>query len=142
MKPLVVDSGVAIRWFQSHMDHQTQALNIFNRLKEDEFQLIEPDLIYAEFGNILWKMTRFQGLKPETARRSIVEFATLQMTIVSNANLFADAYSIATHHNRSVYDCLYIALAQREKCTFVTADEKLFNAVGSQLPVTFIANWS
>jgi len=122
--------------------YQTQSLNILERVISNEFQLIEPDLIYAEFGNILWKMTRFEGLKQEEANRSIVSFLKININIVSNANLFADAYSIATHHNRSVYDCLYIALAQREKCTFVTADEKLFNAVGSQLPVTFIANWS
>ena len=90
----------------------------------------------------LWKRTRFEGLKIEKAQQAIVEFINVEMTVVSNANLFADAYNIATQHNRSVYDSLYIALAQREKCTFVTADEKLFNAVGTQLPVTFLANWS
>ena len=55
MKPLIADSGVAIRWFQSGMDHEPQALNIFSRVLTQAFALFAPDLIYAEFGNIMEK---------------------------------------------------------------------------------------
>jgi predicted nucleic acid-binding protein len=33
-----------------------------------------------------------------------------------------------------VYDCLYIALAEREGCEFLTADDKLVKNLGAQLP--------
>lgn len=33
-----------------------------------------------------------------------------------------------------MYDCLYVALAEQEKCEFVTADDKLVNNVQKQFP--------
>ncbi len=32
------------------------------------------------------------------------------------------------------YDCLYVALAEREGCELVTADERLLNSLGRQFP--------
>jgi predicted nucleic acid-binding protein len=142
MTSLVVDSSVTIRWFIKEMDYQSQALDVFSRILANEFQLFAPDLIYAEIGNIVWKLRRFQNLKPENAQKAIESFSAVNMTVISNGALLKDAYTIAIQYNRSVYDCLYIALAQREKCSFVTADEKLVNAVGSQLPVIWLAKWS
>jgi predicted nucleic acid-binding protein len=34
----------------------------------------------------------------------------------------------------SVYDCLYVALAEREKCELVTADDKLIKNLTPQFP--------
>lgn len=33
-----------------------------------------------------------------------------------------------------VYDCLYLALAEREACELVTADDKLVKKLGPQFP--------
>jgi len=35
------------------------------------------------------------------------------------------AYAIASQARIGVYDCLYVALAEREGCELVTADERL-----------------
>ena len=34
----------------------------------------------------------------------------------------------------SVYDCLYVALAEQEKCDLVTADDRLVRTLQSQFP--------
>lgn len=44
------------------------------------------------------------------------------------------AYAIAHRHQASVYDCLYVALAEREQCEFVTADSKLVNNLKAHFP--------
>jgi predicted nucleic acid-binding protein len=44
------------------------------------------------------------------------------------ANLLNEAFEIALETRRTVYDCLYVALAERLGCAVVTADEKLYNA--------------
>jgi predicted nucleic acid-binding protein len=36
-----------------------------------------------------------------------------------------DAFALALKHQRAVYDCRYLALALREKCDLVTADDAL-----------------
>lgn len=43
------------------------------------------------------------------------------------AGLLHEAFEIALVTRRTVYDCLYIALAERLGCV-VTADRKLYNA--------------
>jgi predicted nucleic acid-binding protein len=41
---------------------------------------------------------------------------------------------LAKQFRQTVYDCLYIALAEREACELVTADAKLVKAVQPTLP--------
>jgi predicted nucleic acid-binding protein len=33
-----------------------------------------------------------------------------------------------------IYDCLYVALAEREGCEFITADDKLIKKLQSKFP--------
>lgn len=140
MTPLVVDTSVAVAWFISQTYSQ-QALRILNQHQAGQWQFLAPDHLYAEFGNAIWRTNRANLLSAVDAQRIIHQFSRETFTLSSTALLLQDAYTLAVQHNRSVYDCLYIALAQQEKCTFVTADEKLFNAVNGKLPVTWLANW-
>jgi predicted nucleic acid-binding protein len=49
---------------------------------------------------------------------------------------------LAVKHQRTVYDMLYVALSLRERCSFVTADEKLANSLKSSIPsVIWLGNW-
>ena len=44
------------------------------------------------------------------------------------------AIQIATVARIGVYDCLYVALAEREGCDFITADDRLVRALGPTFP--------
>jgi predicted nucleic acid-binding protein len=48
--------------------------------------------------------------------------------------LVARAYAISSAFRQGVYDCVYVALAEREGCEFVTADTKLIANLGAQFP--------
>ena len=48
--------------------------------------------------------------------------------------LLPRAYAIAHGTQCSVYDCLYVALAERETCELVTADMKLVANLKAQFP--------
>ncbi len=50
---------------------------------------------------------------------------TLPQIHASLPDLVPRAYAIADLTNASVYDSLYVALAERENCELVTADDKL-----------------
>ena len=39
---------------------------------------------------------------------------------------------------RSVYDCLYVALAVQSKAEWITVDERLANALAARLPVKWL----
>ena len=44
------------------------------------------------------------------------------------------AIDISSQFRIGVYDCLYVALAEREKCEFVTADDKLVKNLQPAFP--------
>jgi predicted nucleic acid-binding protein len=49
-------------------------------------------------------------------------------------SLMIRAIEISSQARIGVYDCVYLALAESEKCDFVTADDKLVNNVQKQFP--------
>lgn len=105
-------------------------------------ELIAPELINTEVGNILWKGHMFGGLDIELAVETLVDFAEMRLKLVPTTELLYDAFSLAITHKRTVYDSMYLALAEREHCPFVTADKKLYNAVSGAMPhVILPANW-
>jgi predicted nucleic acid-binding protein len=48
--------------------------------------------------------------------------------------LLPRAVVISSAMRCGVYDCLYVALAEREGCELITADDKLVKNLGAQLP--------
>ena len=141
MDNLVVDSGVAIKWFVAE-PYSTEARRILDAYQNGLLSFLAPDLINAELGNIIWKKQIFQGLAASDAHDVLDKYRQLQFTFTPASELLKDAYSIAITHRRTVYDALYLALSVRENCQCVTADEKLVNAVGAHFPhLIWLANW-
>jgi predicted nucleic acid-binding protein len=50
----------------------------------------------------------------------------------SDTNSNSSALDIALHMNAGLYDSMYLSLAQREKCKFMAADERLIRALQGQ----------
>lgn len=138
----VVDSSVVIKWFVVE-PHSAEARSVLDRYRIGELNLLAPDLIHAEVGNIVWKKHRFGGLDAADAQQIIDTFRRLTFRLTSSLELLDSAYRLAVTHGRTVYDALYIALALREGCAFVTADEKLVNVIRSSIPnVIWLPDWS
>lgn len=128
MPLLVVDSSVAVKWFVVE-PYSDQAVSILEDYSKGATTFLAPDLIYPEFGNIIWKKQQFQGLDVNDGQEIVQAFCTLSLEITPSVDLVNDAYTLAKTHRRTVYDMLYLALSIRENCSFVTADEKLVNAI-------------
>lgn len=132
MTTVVVDSSVVIKWFLPE-DDSTKAEAIEAQLEKGEVILLAPELLLAEVANILWK--KRSQLGEEEATRIIDSVISTGIWIVGMEPLIGEAYRIARQFNRTVYDSMYnIALARERDCDFVTADERLFNAVSSREP--------
>lgn len=141
MGKLVVDSGVAVKWFVIEPDSLT-AREILLAYKGGLLEFHAPDLIYAEYGNIIWKKQAFQNFDAFDAATALNEFRQIRFTLTPVATIFDEAYKIAVKHKRTFYDSLYLALSVKENCEFVTADEKFYNAVKRDFPkMILLANW-
>jgi len=66
MKLLVIDSGVSVKWFIKEIN-SAEARKILDEFQYGNIEFLAPDLIYAEFGNIIWKEHIFQNLPLEKA---------------------------------------------------------------------------
>lgn len=141
MPKLVVDASVVIKWFVPE-PLSPEARRILDDYRAGTLDLVAPDLLNAEVGNIVWKKQTYQGLGSDDAMAVIGGLRNLVIAFTPTADLLADAYNLAITHQRTVYDSLYLALSIREACQFVTADERLANAVSSMVPtVVWLRNW-
>ena len=141
MVNLVVDASVVIKWFIPE-PYSTEARVILEDYQLGAVSLLAPDLMNAEFGNVVWKKHLFQGLGATDAQTVIEEFRKLRFRLTPTAALLEKAYHLAVAHRRSVYDMIYLALSNVENCKLVTADERLANAIGSSFPnVIWLGKW-
>lgn len=141
MGSVVVDSSVVIKWFVAE-PHSAESRQLLNDYITGTLDFVEPDLLYAEIGNVVWRKHVLQGMSASDAQQILDTFSKLTLRVIASSTLLAEAYQLAVTHQRTVYDSLYLALAVREGCPFVTADEKLVNAIGSQFSnIVWIANW-
>jgi predicted nucleic acid-binding protein len=46
--------------------------------------------------------------------------------------------SLALQTNAGLYDCMYVGLAEREKCDFFTADDRLIRILQGQARFAFV----
>jgi predicted nucleic acid-binding protein len=125
---VVVDASVAVKWFVP------EELSIEARkLLGAEYELIAPDLLWAELGNVLWKKHRRRELDQRTASQLLRDFSRIPVELHSAGRWTGVALELAFEHGVTVYDGLYLALAVGNECRLVTADRRLHDAcrVGS-----------
>ena len=120
---LVVDASVALKWVVPEAGSESA-----QALRAGDAHLIAPTLIMAEIGNVLWKKT----MRREISRGEAV--SALRLTLSHFAEFFPlddlreTALELAIELRHPIYDCFYLALAQRERCVLVTADRRLLAA--------------
>lgn len=139
---IVVDSSVAIKWFLDEV-HSPEAHQILRDYRNGIHNVVVPDLLYAEVGNILWKKQDKGLISAVDCQHVLREMTELLFPVVPINRLTAEALSLAVAYKRTVYDMLYVALAEREGCPLITADERLVNAVSYALPnVVLLSRYS
>lgn len=140
MKPLVLDASVAVKWSVPAAGENLvpQAFRLLDRYVANDFDFIVPDIFWAELGNIFWKGVRLQRWSHDSAEIAALDIRMRDFTTLPSKDLFVEALQIALAHQRTVYDCLYVALAVRSSTDFITADERLANALAAYLPVKWL----
>jgi predicted nucleic acid-binding protein len=126
LKQYVVDASVSVKWFLPEV-YSREALRLLNK----EFELLAPDLIFAEFGNVLWKKWRAEEIDSDSAIKILFDFRRLPINIISAEMILDITWTIAERYQRSFYDSLYLSVAQIQECRLVTADKKFYNALKS-----------
>jgi predicted nucleic acid-binding protein len=120
---LVVDASVAAKWFIEEAGRQ-QALRL---LEMPDRQA--PDLLVVEVANIAWKKTLRGEIGATQAQFICASVAHCFDTLHSSDSLIERAAVMALDLRHPVYDCLYLACAERCGARLVTADRRLITTV-------------
>jgi predicted nucleic acid-binding protein len=136
----VVDASVAAKWFLPARGETLvdEAFHLFRQYAKGEIQFLVPDLFWAELANLFWKALRQGRCQKPTAETALASLRERKLPTVSSLTVLDVAFGIATAFDRTVYDALYVALAVHSRAQFVTADEKLANALAAHLPVKWL----
>lgn len=126
MTLLIVDASVAAKWFLPE-DGTKAALSLL----DGRFDLHAPDLLWTEVASVFWKYARKGMLTRVEAEALVRQTLGFPVTTHPCEPLLGDAMSLALSHDRTVYDCLYLALAVREIGTLVTEDAKLVRSLSN-----------
>jgi predicted nucleic acid-binding protein len=99
------------------------------RLLSKRYHLIAPDLIRAEFGNIMWKVSRRGALSGDEVAQIVEAFQAMPVESHDSGPLLSTATEIALQADITVYDALYIALALENDTACITAGRRLVRSV-------------
>jgi len=123
---LVIDASVAVKWV---LDEPATERAV--ALRDSDADLIAPSLVHAEIGSALWRATLRGDVTALDAARALNVAVSHYSRIILLAALADGALDLAIKLRHPIYDCFYLALAQRERCALVTADRRLLNAARS-----------
>lgn len=121
----VLDASVVVKWFTREEDRHT-AIELRNRFLQGEVDIALPDLILYELANVLRYNPNFEKKDVSDAVRSIIGLGV--QILVPTTRLLASSVNLGFTYNITVYDAVYVALAEQLSYDFLTADRKLFNS--------------
>ncbi|MGH3666296.1 MAG: type II toxin-antitoxin system VapC family toxin [Egibacteraceae bacterium] len=103
-------------------------------------QLAAPHLLDAEVGQVLRRYERRGELPERRARVALAHLAALPITRFPHAPFMDRAFDLRA--NATVYDALYVALAEALRAPLLTADAALRHLPGSTARVELLSNSS
>jgi predicted nucleic acid-binding protein len=128
-----LDSCIALKWALQEPD--SPAADALRRdYRNGVHDLIAPDVFPIEVAHALTRAERRGILVPGEAARLLADVLSTAPVFYSYLPLLQRATEISSQMRVGVYDCVYVALAEREQCALVTADDKLVKNLGAQFP--------
>lgn len=125
---LVVDASVVIKFYVPEI-LSDKSDEILSRLADGNINLLAPDLLYPETGNILWKKRRLGELTHAEAEEIIEALTHVPIRIEESKPIIPLAVTIAMNSGITVYDAMYVAVANIYSTRMITADKKLVDAL-------------
>ncbi len=129
----VLDSSVALKWVLPEAD-AAKAVRLRDDFHNAVHELLAPDIFPVEIAHALTKAERQLRIIPPAGWagwRTVMADCPL---LYPAFPLLPRAYAVASTARIGVYDCLYVALAEREGCQLITADARLTTNLGSRFP--------
>jgi predicted nucleic acid-binding protein len=137
----VVDASVILKWSlrDAAEDFLEEADALYEAFLARRIDLIAPCYARYEVASGLEIARLQQRIDLEAAEARLRWFLRTSVSDTEDDDsLLIEAMDLAQRHAISLYDAIYVALAERLDYTFVTADSRLYKRIATQ---TAIAKW-
>ena len=114
--------------------HSAKAIRLLDEYRMGMHELLSPDIYGVETLNGLSKAERQKRIPVGDGFRLWRSLLADAPIFHPHSLLLARAYDIATAARVAVYDCIYVALAEREGTELVSADDKLVKNLKGRFP--------
>jgi predicted nucleic acid-binding protein len=129
----VIDSSVMVKWVLAEPDSD-KALRLRDDFRNSVHELISPDVFAVEASHALTRAERQLRVAVGQARTLFLDILTTPPRVFPFQSFLLEAIDFSSKVRIGVYDCIYVALAQREQCESVTADSTLVRVLQNTLP--------
>jgi predicted nucleic acid-binding protein len=135
---VVVDASVALKRVLAE-EFTEESRSLFAQSLKDRRPVVAPPLLPSEVGNALYQRLRTsvpsRRLTDAEADRALAAFLLLPITLLAPEDLYSRAFTFAkTLRLPSLYDSVYVVLAQLLNAELWTADQRLRSAVATSAP--------
>jgi predicted nucleic acid-binding protein len=136
MNELVIDTSVVCKWFLEEGETSVEmAGELLHQHLVGTTLLIAPASLPLELANVL----RYSDMNDSTMQQTLEDFhfAHLELFELTQNRLEA-ASLLARRHKISVYDAVFLALAQERECPLVSADRKAFSGIETDVEIRLL----
>lgn len=123
----VIDTSALIRLFVPDGPIHPDIEGAFNRAASGADVVLAPQLLLAETGNVLLRKFRRGELSSQELTELLQAIASLPIRHCDHEPLLMPACALAQSHNLTLYDALYLAVAEQHGARLLTNDNALGN---------------
>lgn len=139
---MVIDSGVAAKWFLNDELDADLATDLLQAMLADDLELHAPRLFIYEVANVLSKVCRQSQLRSQPTRltkplalRALEKLFQLPIQLAEPSQREScEALELSVDYSKSQYDSTYIRLADQLDSVWCTADEKVLRHLPPGFP--------
>ena len=122
---VVVDAGVALKWFIGADDDEThaeRAMQVLRGIDGDHLQLVQPPHFFAEVAAVLARVT------PSRVRENLHDLWRIKWQVEDSQSIYLLGAELSTELQHHLFDTLYHAIAiHTEADTLITADDRYYS---------------
>jgi len=108
---------------------------VFHDFRAGLIELVAPSHIRYEVSSAIRSAVRRKRLPRDEGRSAIEDFLLLGIPTVESENVIVEGYDRALRFGCSLYDGVYVALAESIGCPLIHADHRLRLALGDSYPL-------
>ncbi|MBD2486218.1 type II toxin-antitoxin system VapC family toxin [Aulosira sp. FACHB-615] len=96
-------------------------------------QIVVPDSLFAELGNVIWQWIQFRQLPLQIGLDTLQDAEALVDVMIPSSQIRDAALRLAVEASHSFYDTLFVAAAIQSDTQVLTYDQKLAAKFGDRI---------